>query len=204
MSLAAALLAAQREFPPIAKDRTNPFHKSKYATLDAVLDAVRPVLNRHGLVLTQSVIAPDRDETGHVAAFTIQTTLLHESGEHMESTVVMPLAKSDPQGAGGAITYGRRYGIQLMLGVTADEDNDGNDTAPAKKSPPRREAVSPPAASKPTPASGPVWPFVGEHQGKAIKEIPIAFLAEKLPALEAAGTHAKLVGVMTDELAARS
>lgn len=43
----------------------------------------------------------------------------------MES-FVMPLAKADPQGAGSAITYARRYALVSMLGLNVDEDDDGN------------------------------------------------------------------------------
>ncbi|WP_223278598.1 ERF family protein [Nostoc sp. 'Peltigera membranacea cyanobiont' 232] len=40
-----ALIKAKAEFNPIQKDGTNPHYKRKYATLDAVLDAVTPGLN---------------------------------------------------------------------------------------------------------------------------------------------------------------
>ncbi len=147
MSLIKALLAAQKAMPHIPKDATNPFHKSKYASLDTVLGIVRPVLNAQGIFLSQSVTSPDRNEAGQVTAITIVTILTHESGEKMETWTTMPLVKSDPQGAGGAITYGRRYGLQLALGVTAEDDDDGNHaSAPPKAS--RTKSAPIPAAAQ--------------------------------------------------------
>lgn len=132
--IAIALLAAQKELKAITKDATNPHFKNKYASLDAIIDAVRPVLNKHGLAVTQGTKTPDRDEAGRVTAFTVVTTLLHESGESLSSDVVVPLAKSDAQGAGGALTYGRRYGLSALLCLATDEDDDaersGRDETP--------------------------------------------------------------------------
>lgn len=154
-----ALLAAQRKYPTIHKDATNPFHKSKYAPLDSVLAAVVPTLNAEGVILTQSVTTPDRNEAGQVTAVTIVTSLLHaESGERLDSPLVMPVAKSDPQGMGGAITYGRRYGILNACGLTGEDDDDGNAASRSPK-------VSKAKADRATNLA--VWPF-GEHKGKLL------------------------------------
>src|SRR5215831_15341904 len=51
--LAAALAKAQAEMPVAAFDATNPFLKSKYATLGAVIQASRPILAKHKLSLVQ-------------------------------------------------------------------------------------------------------------------------------------------------------
>ena len=152
-----ALLAVQRDMPTIPKDSVNPFHKSKYASLDTVLSIVRPVLTKHGLVLSQSVTTPDRNDAGAVTAFTIVTRLIHaETGETLESPVVMPLVKSDPQGAGGALTYGRRYGIQVALGITAEEDDDGNHASRPAKVPAKPERVTRPLSAPAAPTAKPL------------------------------------------------
>ena len=172
-----ALLAVQKDMPPIPKESVNPFHKSTYASLDTVLHIVRPVLSKHGLVLSQAVTTPDRNEAGAVTAFTIVTTLTHaETAEALSSPVVMPLAKSDPQGAGGAITYGRRYGIQLALGITGEEDDDGNAASrPAKPAPKPRPAEEP-ARYPQKSAPDTVMPF-GKTKGKKLSELSDVELA---------------------------
>lgn len=114
-----ALLNAQKEFPTVKKEDTNPFFKSSYAGLPSVLEVVLPVLNKHGLVVSQSPITLG-DRIG------VETTIYHTSGEFIESEFTLNLAKNDPQGAGSAITYARRYALVSILGLNVDEDDDGN------------------------------------------------------------------------------
>lgn len=118
--IAAALVVAQGGIAPVLKDATNPHFKSKFASLGAVTDAVRPPLLKAGISVLQTTT--DEDETG----FCVETMLLHTSGQWIASRVRMPIDKPTAQGAGSAITYGRRYGLAAALGVVADEDDDGN------------------------------------------------------------------------------
>ncbi len=115
-----ALLKAQKNFPLIKKEDKNPFFKSTYAGLPSVLEVVMPVLLGNGIVLSQSPIS-EGERVG------VKTSLFHaESGEVLESSFTMNLAKNDPQGAGSAITYARRYALVAILGLNVDEDDDGN------------------------------------------------------------------------------
>jgi len=126
--LAAALSAAQGEMPSAAMNAVNPFLKNRYADLNAITSAIKPVLKKHGLAYVQMPTASD-DGIG------LTTRLMHSSGQWLEDTFVMPMpdgekGKSVMQVAGSAITYARRYALAAMLGMVADEDSDGN--APAK------------------------------------------------------------------------
>ena len=116
--LAAALVKAHAEINGVVKSATNPFFKSKYATLDNVVDAVKPPLLKQGIVVVQGV----QDAENGVA---VETMLLHSSGQWISSTLRLPASKEDAQGYGSAITYGRRYGLMAICGVPA-EDDDGN------------------------------------------------------------------------------
>lgn len=116
--IAGALHKAQKSIKAALKDSTNPHFKSKYADLSSVIDAVKQPLLDAGIVFTQGV----HDAEGGVA---IETMLLHTSGEWISSTLRIPATKQDAQGYGSAITYGRRYGLQAICGVPA-EDDDGN------------------------------------------------------------------------------
>jgi hypothetical protein len=137
-TLAAALIAARAEFPPIPKDSTNPHFKSKFASLDAILGAVVPVLSAHGLILVQ----PIRGRS-------IETTILHESGEMLASSYPLPENLDDPQKLGAAVTYGRRYSASSLLGITADEDDDGNAaSAPRQSRQKPREAPQEPQGER--------------------------------------------------------
>lgn len=115
-----ALLEAQRQFPTVKKEDNNPFFKSKYAGLPSVLEVVLPVLNKCGIVMSQSPIT-EGEKIG------IATTLTHALSEtSISGSFVVQLAKNDPQGAGSAITYCRRYSLVSMLGLNVDEDDDAN------------------------------------------------------------------------------
>lgn len=150
-NLTAALVAAQMELEPIAKDRTNPHFKNRYATLDAIVEGVRPVLAKHGLAVIQGAEALSAE--GTMKALTVETMLVHSSGEWLSNSAVVPIAKNDPQGAGGALTYGRRYGLSALLSLATEEDDDANGASrPAAQRAPARQAA--PAQPKPAPATG--------------------------------------------------
>jgi hypothetical protein len=116
--IAPALIKAQAKIKGALKDSTNPHFRSKYADLSSVVEAVKAPLLEQGITFLQGV----HDAVDGVA---VETMLLHTSGEWISSTMRIPAVKQDAQGYGSAITYGRRYGLQSMCGVPA-EDDDGN------------------------------------------------------------------------------
>lgn len=124
---AEALVKVQGTIKTAVKDATNPAFRSKYADLGAVWEAVKPALQANGFVVVQS---PNFE--GDI--MWLETTLLHVSGERMTGRYPLRPSKQDPQGFGSALTYARRYSLSSMLGVVADEDDDGNAaSAPAPK-----------------------------------------------------------------------
>jgi len=121
--LAPALLKAQKSMGVALKDSKNPFFKSKYADLNSIIDAAIPALNEQGIAVLQSPSMAYSDH-GKVVS-TIETVLLHESGEYIAGISEVVAAKAnDPQAAGSATTYARRYGLQAMVTLKA-EDDDG-------------------------------------------------------------------------------
>lgn len=124
-ALCKALAKAQAKITGAVKDKTNPHFKSSYATLESVVDAIRPVAAENGLSFVQ--ISRDSDNCAAV-----ETVILHESGEWVSCGVVsVPVSKGDAQGFGSAFTYSRRYSLSAAFGV-APEDDDGNGAAKAK------------------------------------------------------------------------
>lgn len=154
-NLAAALVKAQGELKAVHKDRENSHFRNKYATLDAIIDEVRPVLAKHGLAVVSGATRPHTSESGTVLAFEVTTTLLHSSGEWLESGAIMPLAKLDPQGAGSAMTYGRRYSLSALLSLATEDDDDGESAMPPRQAAPARQPASAPASrpAAPRPAA---------------------------------------------------
>lgn len=141
-SIAKALVAMQGDLGDVIKNAKNPHFQSKYADLAAVVDAVQPALQKAKLAFVQGSSARYADATAFVA---VETMLLHESGEWVSQELTLKPSKSDPQGVGSAITYGRRYGLQAICGV-APEDDDGN----AASAPAGKRTATPPAPKPPS------------------------------------------------------
>lgn len=121
IKLAVALAKFNSEVSSISKDAKNPFFKSDYVTLDKLILATREILQKNGLSVMQMPLSKESGEIG------IQTILLHESGEYIESDpLFMKPVKNDPQQAGSLITYLRRYSYQAILNLNTGEDDDGN------------------------------------------------------------------------------
>lgn len=118
--LATALSKAQPSLSAARKDATNPHFKSQYATLQSIWDAAREVLAPNGLSVVQTFEATDGK------LMNIRTTLMHTSGQWIAGVLSMAPQQANPQGIGSAITYGRRYALASILGIVADEDDDGN------------------------------------------------------------------------------
>lgn len=117
--IATAFVKAQKAFGPALKSSTNPHFRSRYADLSACVEAVIDALNQNGIALMQQTC----DSTDGV---TVETVLIHESGEIITSGKLhVPAAKHDPQGYGSALTYARRYSLMVACGI-APEDDDGN------------------------------------------------------------------------------
>ncbi len=142
--LSKALTAVQSQIRPALKDSDNPFFKSKYADLNSVWETARELLAKNGLAVIQG------NTVGEMGTIIVETVLSHESGEWIQSSLSLPLAKHDPQGVGSAITYGRRYGLSAIVGIVADVDDDANAASGNGQPSQRREPIKlsePPKAS---------------------------------------------------------
>jgi hypothetical protein len=114
--LAKGLVKFQSKMQTVVFDANNPFFKSKYATLAQLVSKSKDLLASCGLAVSQLT-----EDDGAVS-----TILMHESGEFLSSKLKLTPAKNDPQGLGSAITYARRYAYASILGLVADDDDDGN------------------------------------------------------------------------------
>src|SRR5438445_1121331 len=103
-ALAEALIAAQAELPTaLGRDAANETAGYRYMTLDALIAATRPILNKHGLAITQWPSYALRGETGAVP--TLTTRITHTDGDSMWEVMPLYLRDKDMQGLGSAITY---------------------------------------------------------------------------------------------------
>ena len=124
-SLIKSLVKFQSMVTDIKKDKINPFFNSQYVDINTVISHIRPVLSTNDMAISQG----NRYFTDS-NRFYVTTTLYHVSGEWIKSELRMPIGgKKDAQAVGASVTYGRRYGLLSILGISVEgDDDDGNTT----------------------------------------------------------------------------
>ena len=137
--VSAALVECQAKLKAAGMDATNPFFKSRYATLGAVIEASRQALAESGLCVHQTVSIIE-------GLVTVHTTIRHKSGQFLDGgSMALPIGDSErnsqAQLAGAITSYLRRYSWSTNLGIYSEEDDDGN-SAP-------KGAQARPSASQP-------------------------------------------------------
>ena len=112
--LLSALANVKKEVGTLSKTATNPFFKSKYFDINSLIEQIEPLMEKNGLLLLQPI------EDGKVVSIIYHI----ETEMSINSEMLLPNLQ-DPQKIGSAITYYRRYTLQSLLGLQA-EDDDGN------------------------------------------------------------------------------
>jgi hypothetical protein len=147
--LVAALAKAQAEFTPALKDSKNPYYNSKYADLSSVIGAVRPALNKHGIVLTQDLSADLERQVAMVKTglycgeqfFEIEIEAPAKGQTKKDEQSGVPGTKFDVQTIGAATLYLRRYSVAAICGLAAEDDDEddgnslGSNNGPISKQP---------------------------------------------------------------------
>jgi hypothetical protein len=127
----ADIIAALSKMENVGANRINPAFKARYVSLDALLDAVKPVLAAHNLALIQT-LETDEGKVG------VSTSLLHTSGHAFSFGRLMVKADAlTAQQIGGAVTYIRRQSIQTACGISVDLDDDGHQASAPKPQAPK-------------------------------------------------------------------
>lgn len=117
--LTAALIKVQAVIKNATKGQENTHFKSTYADLADCWDVCRKPLAENGLVVIQTPFY----ENGIVGADTI---LMHTSGQFIECSFSVPIDRANAQGVGSGLTYVRRYSLCCVVGIAAQDDDDGN------------------------------------------------------------------------------
>lgn len=189
-ALSAALAKAQAEMPAAPKQSINPHFKSKYADLAAIMDTCRQPLTRNGLAVMQTI-------SGDGARVEVTTILSHSSGEYIGDTAVFTPRDPSPQAMGSAITYARRYSLSALVGVVADEDDDGNAAQGKSTHAAQANRTSAPAAAPSTAPESPAAPLeqpgspAEAHRRQQILDAIIAELTKRWPGKDAPSKKAK-------------
>lgn len=158
--VAEALAKAHTEISSIERDGKNPHFKSRYATLDQILESVRPILAKNGLIIVQSSDDGSEDHK----YINVKSAVIHLSGQWIETSVQIPVSKNDAHGLGSALTYGRRYSLGALLAISTQEGDDDGNAAVASMRKPHLQAIA-----SVTPASN--QPSLKDLAGKLLIEI---------------------------------
>jgi len=117
-----ALANVKKEVGTLSKTETNPFFKSKYFDINSLIQQIEPLLEKNNLLLLQPI------ENNKVKSVIYEV----ESGNFVSSEIELPNL-TDPQKLGSAITYYRRYTLQSLLGLQAEDDDGNKVVAPTKQ-----------------------------------------------------------------------
>ena len=117
-----ALANVKKEVGTLSKTETNPFFKSKYFDINSLIQQIEPLLEKNNLLLLQPI------ENNKVKSVIYEV----ESGNFVSSEIELPNL-TDPQKLGSAITYYRRYTLQSLLGLQAEDDDGNKASAPVKR-----------------------------------------------------------------------
>ncbi|MDI4638325.1 MULTISPECIES: ERF family protein [Halomonadaceae] len=124
MAYSAAMAAMQTELPSIAeRGKTNNGH---YATLEDIVDTVRPIMKTHGFAVSFRIQTQERG---------IQVTgvLMHQDGHREETSMLLPAdtsgSKNAVQAFGSSTSYGKRYVLCALLNITTRGQDDNGQTA---------------------------------------------------------------------------
>lgn len=113
MTLHTKLLEIQKKMMKYGKNGDNPFFKSKYLTLDHLLEVLLPVCNDMDILVYH--ITKD---------WNVETHVTDGTDDIVSSFPITNL--TDPQKVGSIISYGRRYNLGQIFNIVTDVDDDGN------------------------------------------------------------------------------
>ena len=119
----------KEEVGAVAKDSLNPHFKNKYFDINNVLEEIKPILTKHGLVVTQ----PLKED----AVFSVITDV--ETGEDIQSFLHFDPSEKNPQKIGSIITYYRRYTLCSLLGIAGEDDDAEQAKTPTPKPTPKQD-----------------------------------------------------------------
>lgn len=210
--IAAALVAASHAISAMKADARNDHFGNEYISLSAITERAKLALKEHHVTLYHSARFGTQSSQNHAPTHQVVVTtfLVHDSGQRMSVDVALPISKQDPQGGAGAITYGRRIGISMLLGITVDEDDDGNGASGVAGTTSR---ITRPVTTQAQPARGSTtgpppgkrvkMPF-GRTKDQYLDELPVKELESTLAWAEDKGKFTELQEDIKRELARRA
>lgn len=127
--LSAAMAKAFADIKGASKDKKNAHLNYEYASLNSIIEAIKPAITQHGLWFYQVI----HSVQGCAA---VETLIVHSSGERLSCGIVtVPVQKQDAQGYGSALTYAKKYSLSSAFGVAPEDDDDGEEACKPPRKP---------------------------------------------------------------------
>lgn len=128
MAYSAAMAAMQTELPSIVERGQG--NNGGYATLEDIVDTVRPILQRHGFAVSFRIVTQER-------GIEVTGVVMHRDGHREETSMLLPADASGNKNAvqafGSSTSYGKRYVLCALLNITTrGQDDNGATAAPAR------------------------------------------------------------------------
>lgn len=143
-----AMAAAQAEMRPVAKNLYNSQTKSRYASHDALDDAIRPIYTKHGFVV--SFMPGEGAPQDHIRV----VCTVSRDGYERECHLDLPADGKGAKGGdvmtrthatGSAIKYGMRYLLSMIFNIATTDraiDDDGNSAGSGSVSDAQAEQIT--------------------------------------------------------------
>lgn len=94
-----------------------------YTDLGGIFDEVKGVFKDNGISILQNAYT---DLIEGNLMISVETMLLHSSGEWVKSSPLKMPSSTNMQDMGGQVTYMKRYSLSALLGIATESDDDGN------------------------------------------------------------------------------
>lgn len=148
-SIAGKLIAIQAELKA-PKDKTNTFGGYKYRSCESILEAVKPLLKKYGVVLLLSDSLVEVGGRVYVKA----TAQVHDGDDGIEVHAFArePESKKgmdDSQITGTASSYARKYALNGLFAIDDTKDADTNEYAKETQTSAKKGTVKKQAAAEP-------------------------------------------------------
>lgn len=123
----AALRSAQEEIRPVLRNKVNQSTNSKFADLEAISEAIDPIIHAHGFSLSYGTA-----ESPFAGHYRVTCGTSHTGGHTRPYQADVPVDmtgikgnqnKTATHGWGSAMSYGRRYLKMLIFDVTLTDDD---------------------------------------------------------------------------------
>jgi len=180
-SIVARMVAVMRALGPVQKDRKSHDGKYFYRGVDAIVNAVAPLLAEHGIVVAPRVVSRERwtyvsgqaKTEMHACTLTVAHRFYAEDGSWLEVVTVAEASDSADKAAAKAMTIAYRDALTLAFCIPTGDDEVDDERTPPRSEPQKPRPQTPPPQAKP----------ITEAQLAAIR----AAIGKRVDALRATG-----------------